>query len=212
MRAGSEDVSVLECVEVIVGIPEDLGYRRYLCYPACDIQSKTEEGHSSKSTFYLPVCETAVLWLRRNGNPQVTDIRTVKELPEDLTLAGCVITSTCKALAAEERARYTCQPTSAWRKERQGFHPAQKSAGPSSLLSCHAQLHRARVCLSAGAESDGTVPGLTICTVFRMTCCPYLCAPRKAPVSITTDPIPLESPCCLRRPRADLAQPCAWPL
>lgn len=68
------------------------------CVCLCEIQSKTEEGSSRRSTFYVTFCETVGSWLKRNGNPQVTDIRTVKNLPEDLTLAGCAVTSTCKAL------------------------------------------------------------------------------------------------------------------
>lgn len=60
------------------------------CVCLCEIQSKAGEGSSRRSTFYLTLCETVDNRQKRNGNPQVTDIRTVKNLPEDLTFTGCV--------------------------------------------------------------------------------------------------------------------------
>ena len=76
----------------------------HLCYSVqgcaclCVCVKFRAEGSSSGSVFYLTVYEPLVNWLRRDGIPQITDIRTIKNLPEDLTLPGCVITSTCKAL------------------------------------------------------------------------------------------------------------------
>lgn len=99
-----------------------------VCLCVCAIQSRTEEGKSSGSMFYLTLYETLVNCLKRNGIPQVTDIGTVKKLPEDLTLAGSVITNTCKALPCKGE-RCTCQPTSAWRKET-GLQPWAEEGQP----------------------------------------------------------------------------------
>lgn len=207
-----------------------LGYYMNLCCSVwvcvlcvCKIQSRTEEGNSSESMFHLMLYETVVNWLKRNENPQVTDIKTVDNLPEDPTLTSSVITSTCKSLPHWGESKVHLPAAICLEEERQAFNSGQKSTGPSLVCHCHAQLHGAWVCLSACAESWGTVPVLPICTAFPKTCCPYLCEPRKTPVSITTDLIPLEFPlllckapcqCMLTRQALSLAPPdlsCVFP-
>lgn len=69
-----------------------------VCLRVCEIQTRREEGNSSGCEFYLKSCETLVNWLKRKRNLQGTDIRAIKNLPEDLTFAGSVITSTCTVL------------------------------------------------------------------------------------------------------------------
>lgn len=162
-----------------------------VCLCVCAIQSRTEEGKSSGSMFYLTLYETLVNWLKRNGIPQVTDIGTVKKLPEDLTLAGSVITNTCKALPCKGE-RCTCQPTSAWRKERQGFSPEQKRASPSSVLCCHTAAWG--ICLSACTESYSIVSGLTICTVFPKIRLSLPVYAQEGSGFYNNSPVPLEFP------------------
>lgn len=85
-------VSGLLCVFVLLCVAA------CMCLHVCEIQTRREEGNSSGSKFYLKSCETLVNWLKVKRNLPGTDIRAIKNLPEDLTFAGSVITSTCKVL------------------------------------------------------------------------------------------------------------------
>lgn len=105
--------------------------------------------------FYIMLYETLVHWLKRNGIPQITGIRTTKNLPEDRTLAGPVITSTCQALPCSGESKVHLPAHIHLQEGRQSFDP-EPNTSPSSVLGCHARLHRVWTCLSAGAEPCGS--------------------------------------------------------
>ena len=87
-----ERVSGLLCVFVLLCLPV------CVCLRVCEIQTRREEGNSSGCEFYLKSCETLVNRLKRKRDLQGTDIRAIKNLPEDLAFAGSVIASTCTVL------------------------------------------------------------------------------------------------------------------
>lgn len=89
---------MLECVSGSLCVFVLLCVAACVCLHVCEIQTRREEGNSRGSKFYLKSCETLVNWLKVKRNLQGTDIRAIKNLPEDLTFAGSVITSTCKVL------------------------------------------------------------------------------------------------------------------
>ena len=114
-----------------------------MCLHVCEIQTRREEGNSSGSKFYLKSCETLVNWLKVKRNLPGTDIRAIKNLPEDLTFAGSVITSTCKVLPGWGPSRIHLAANICLEEGRQACNPAEEC----QPLTCALPSHSGALCV-----------------------------------------------------------------
>lgn len=125
------------------------------------------------------VCLTApASWLSINGNSQVSEIRTIEKLPEDLTHADSALTSPSKLCLAKGHTEHTCQLTSAWRKNAD-FPPSKEerwflgfalSGSLCQILRCCSRAYPFALC--------SWTPVAPTCVLLRTV------------VSITTDSFP----------------------